>query len=63
MTNIEASTEVRQLWLKVTTKLKHGVEPKRKRPVNPWRPMLRLCIQIEVSNVFLSGLRPVSINR
>jgi hypothetical protein len=34
-TNAEATTEERQLRLKAATKVKHDVEPKRKRLVNP----------------------------
>jgi hypothetical protein len=33
--NAEATTEGRQLRLKVATKVKHGAETKRKRLVNP----------------------------
>jgi hypothetical protein len=35
MTNTEDSTEGLQLQLKVTMKVKHGAELKRKRSVNP----------------------------
>jgi hypothetical protein len=34
MTNTEATTEGRQLRLKVAMEVKHDAEPKRKRPVN-----------------------------
>jgi hypothetical protein len=62
-TNAEATTKGLQLRLKVATKVKHDVDSKRKRLVNPWWFMLRLCVHVKVINVFLLGLRPVPINR
>jgi hypothetical protein len=47
----------------LTTNVKHGAESKRKRLVNAWWFMLRLCAHVKVINVFLLGLCPVPINR
>ena len=60
MMNVEATAEGRQLWLKVAMRIKHDSKSKRKRLVNPWWFMLRLCVHVKVINVFLLGLRPVT---
>jgi hypothetical protein len=51
------------LRLKVTTKVKHNVESKRKGLVSPCCFVLGSYVHVKAINVFLLGLRPVTINR
>jgi hypothetical protein len=60
--NMCGKDEGEQLRLKVTTKVKHNVESKRKILVNPCCFVLGSYVHVNVINVFLLGLRPVPIN-
>jgi hypothetical protein len=61
--NMYEKAKDRQLRLKVTTKVKHNVESKRKRLVNPCCFVLGSYVHVKAINVFLLGLCPVHINR